>query len=140
MLTAVQAMVAELPTVISSSAAIYVGVPESFAARINVVITLGPATPNDSIEGAQEWEPVVTVAFGYRVSAVEQTAELVIADLILELVNEVLVNDPTIGGTVDPGRVRLSMAAASSPQYQAVAGAEARLYPVMITGFQQRYL
>ncbi len=137
MLTAVQTMVTALPTVVSTSAAIYMGVPESFAARINAYIVLGPATPHNDRFGAQEWEPVVTVVFGYRVTALEQTAELVIADLILELVDAVQA-DSTIGGTIDPEYVKLDMGGAISPEYRAIAGSESRLYPIAITGYQQR--
>jgi hypothetical protein len=137
MLTAVQTMVTALPTVQSTSAAIYMGVPESFAARINAFIVLGPATPEDNSMGGQMMEPTVTVVFGYRVAAVESTAELVIADLILELVDAVLA-DPTIGGTIDPNFVRLDMSGASNPEYRAVAGSESRLYPIAIIGYQQR--
>ncbi len=60
------------------------------------------------------------------------------SDLILELVDAVLVTDPTLGGTSNPGRVKVDTSAASNPEYRAVAGSEVRLYPVTITGFQQR--
>lgn len=142
MLTAVQTVVTALPTVVSTQAAIYMGVPESLDALINAFIALGAASPNESTLGGQDWEPVVMVVFVYRVGGAEQTAELAIADLILELVDAIIgpTGDPTIGGTVDPGHVRLNMAAASSPQYQNWAGSETRMYPVAITGFQQRYI
>jgi hypothetical protein len=140
MLTAVQTMVSALPSIVSTSAAIYMGVPESFAARINAFIVLGAATPQDSMMGSQEWMPAITVVFGYRVEAVESTAELVIADLILELTDAIVgpSGDATVGGTIDRGRVTLDMSGASMPEYRAIAGSEARLYPVTITGYQQR--
>jgi hypothetical protein len=138
MLTAVQAIVNTLPTIHSTTAAVYMGVPESFAARVNAYIVLGRATPVDNVWGGEEWEPEVTVAFGYRVSANESTAELIISDLILELVTAVLVTNPTLSGTCDSGRVRIDTNAAANPEYRAVAGSEARLYPVTITGYQQR--
>lgn len=140
MLTSVQAIVAALPTVVSTSAQGYMGVPESFAARINYYIVLGPATPQDDAMGGQSWEPQVTVVFGYRVQANESTAELSIADLILELTDAILGTngDPTLGGTVRGDETKLDMSGASIPEYRAIAGSEARLYPVTITGCQQR--
>jgi hypothetical protein len=140
MLTSVQSIVAALPTVTTTSAQGYMGVPESFSARINYFITLGPATPVDNAMGGQQWEPQVTVVFGYRVAANESTAELIVADLILELTDAILGpnGDPSLGGTVRRDETTLDMSGASMPEYRAIAGSEARLYPVTITGCQQR--
>lgn len=140
MLTAVETMVSALPSIVSTSAAVTMGVPLTFDALINAFIFLGPATPGDNAFGGQDWEPMVTVVFGYRVQGGEQTAELIIADLILQITNQVLVTDPTVGGTIDDGRVKLDMNAAARPEYAAIAGSEARMYPVTIRGFQQRYV
>jgi hypothetical protein len=140
MLTAVQGIVATLPTVIATSAQGYMGVPESFAARINYFIVMGPATPMDDSMGGQSWEPQITVVVGYRVAANESTAELVIADLILELTDAIIgtAGDPTLGGTVYGDETTLDMSGASNPEYRAIAGSEARLYPVVVTGCQRR--
>jgi hypothetical protein len=46
--------------------------------------------------------------------------------------------DPTLGGTVNGDETELDMSGASMPEYRAIAGSEARLYPVTITGYQQR--
>lgn len=139
MLTAVQAMVATLPTVVATDAGLYGSIPESFIARNNVMVGLGKATPEDSTMGGQEWRPEIFVIFAYRVAGAEAAAEVTLATLYLELVDAVLAN-PTLGGTCDSGQARVDADEGLRPIFEAVAGAEMRFYPARVTGYQQRYV
>lgn len=134
MLANVETMVQQLPTIVATQAAVYVGVPESFAARINAFITLGSATPIEQAMGVRMREPRIIVTFGYRVGGDERASELAIAELIDEF-TATIAADSTLGGTSeDP--VTLDMSRADMPQYQAMAGSEARIYPIVVIGVQ----
>lgn len=139
MLTSVQAIVAALPTVVSTEAGLYGSIPESFVARLNVIAALGKATPEDSVMGGQEWRPEIYILIAYRVGGAEAEAELVLADVYLELVDAIL-NNPTLNGTSDPGQTRIDSDEGLRPIFQAVAGSEMRFYPARIVGYQQRYV
>jgi hypothetical protein len=136
MLANLETMVQQLPTVQAVQAAVYVGVPEAFEARINAFITLGSATPGDGFMGGRTREPRLIVSFGYVVGADERGAELAIAELIDELTASIN-NDPTLGGTSDDP-VTLDMSRADTPEYQGRAGSEARIYPIVVIGHQQQ--
>jgi hypothetical protein len=131
----IETMVQQLPTIVATQAAVYVGVPESFLARINCFITLGSATPDYDAMGLRCRNPQVVVVFGYRVGGDERASELAIAELVDEF-TATIAADPTLGGTSDDA-VTLDMSRADSPQYQTLAGSETRLYPIVVIGHQQ---
>lgn len=136
MMANLETMVQQLPTIQAVQAAVYVGVPEAFEARINAFITLGSATPTDGMMGGQMREVRLLVSFGYVVGGDERGAELAIAELVDELTATIYA-DSTLGGTSD-GPVTLDMNRADTPEYQGRAGSEVRVYPIVVIGHQQQ--
>lgn len=135
MLLALETMVQQLPTVQATQAAVYVGVPEAFEARLNAFLTLGSATPTEGYMGGQIREPRCLVVFAYVVGGDERNSELNIAEMVDELTAAIYAN-PTLNGTSDDP-VTLDMSRADTPEYQGRAGSESRIYPIVVIGHQQ---
>lgn len=135
MLANIETMVQQLPTMMATSGDVKVGIPESIAARYFAYITIGSATPEYDAMGLRCRYPRVVVVFGYRVAGSERDAELALAELVDEF-TVTIAADPTLGGTSDDA-VTLDMSRADMPQYQAMAGAETRIYPIVVIGHQQ---
>jgi len=111
----------------------YIGAPESIASRVSAYVTLGDLTPSPHATQVARREPQIVVAFAYRVAGAEQSAELMIADLVDELTAAVYA-DRSLGGTSQ--NAVLDMSKNVQPAYMAVAGAEFRVYYTVITGLQ----
>jgi len=111
----------------------YIGVPEAIDSRVSAYVTIGNLTPMPKANQLAYRDPQVVVTFAYRVAGAEQTAELLICDLVDELTAAVYA-DRTLGGSSQSAT--MDMTANTTPAYMAVAGSEFRRFVVIITGLQ----
>lgn len=130
MLQYVQALVAGLSGMQQSS----IGAPESQAARVSAYATLGDLTPRPKANQLAYRNPEVLVMLTYRVASAEQSAELLIGQLVDELTAAVYA-DRTLGGTVQSCEMDMSDNH-RNPPYVEIGAEEVRGYVVRITGLQ----
>lgn len=130
------AMLQQVATLVAGLAGVqhvYIGVPEAIDSRVSAYVTLGDLTPQPKANQLAYRNPEVMVTFAYRVAGAEQTAELLICDLVDELTAAIYA-DRTLAGTSQSAEMTMSLN--NQPQYMAVAGSEFRRYMVVITGLQ----
>jgi hypothetical protein len=121
---------AALLTGLSGVQAVHTGVPESLGARVSAYVTLAAQRVQDkAASGLLQREADYFVGIGYRVAGAEATAEADLAALLDAFIAAVYA-DRTLSGTVASAGLDLTLA--NSPQYQAVAGVEFRVYPVIV--------
>jgi hypothetical protein len=111
----------------------YIGVPEAIDSRVSAYITIGDLTPRPHANQVARRNPVVMVTFVYRVEGSEQTAELLVCDLV-DALTAVVFADRTLSGTSQDAVMDMSLN--TQPAYMAVAGSEYRRYIVLISGLQ----
>jgi hypothetical protein len=112
---------------------VYIGVPESIESKVSAYVTIGDLTPRPFATQVAQRDPDVMVTFAYRVVGAEQTAELLICDLV-DALTAAIYADRSLGGTSQ--NATLSMVANREPRYMAVAGAEFRSYVAVVSGLQ----
>lgn len=112
---------------------VYIGAPESIGARVSAYVTLGDLTPQPKANQVASRNPQAMVTFVYKVAGAEQTAELIICDLVDALTTAVYA-DRTLGGTSQSAE--MDMGLNNQPAYMATASGEFRRYVVLITGLQ----
>lgn len=125
--------VAGIVTGLTGLQQVYIGVPEAIESRVSAYITIGDLTPAPKANQLAYRDPQVVVTLVYRVAGAEQTAELLICDLVDELTAAVYA-DRTLGGSSQSATMDMSMN--TTPAYMAVAGSEFRRFMVVITGLQ----
>lgn len=114
---------------IAGTQATYKGIPESITAKVTASVSVGDRMPNDKAAGYHETGVNYFVEFAYRVLGNEGTAEDTLADW-LDLLLDAWLADRSLGGTVRDSS--LDFSTASEPTYRPTAGAEFRVYPVVI--------
>lgn len=135
---ALTALVALVQGLSGMQGTVYVGVPESFATATGAYVAIGDLTISDKTTGRNmQQEQEFLVVFGYRVKGAESDAETKVATFKDAFVRA-LFHDRTLGGAVDSSSLLPGLA--STPQYLAFAGAETRLYPLMVRTVQREVL
>lgn len=105
------------------------GVPESFGHQVAAFVTLAGQTVRHFATNSLEREARYFVGLGYDVAGAEETAETTLAAIVDAFILAVYA-DKTLGGTVKSADLDLSPS--NSPDYQPIAGAEFRMYPVLV--------
>jgi hypothetical protein len=114
---------------IAGTQATYKGIPESITAKVTASVSVGDRTPRDKAAGYHESDVNFFVEFAYRVLGNEGTAEDTVADWV-DLFTDAWLADRTLGGVVRTSE--LDFATATEPAYRPTAGAEFRVYPVVV--------
>lgn len=117
---------------------VYRGVPESLPARVVAYVTVGPQQEADKAAGGLlSKEGRIRVTFAYRVSGAEATAESDLADMIDRFQVAYYAARRTNLSNAVVSLAKLDHSPATSAEYEVVAGAEYRRYPVDIVFTQE---
>lgn len=134
-LAAVQALVQALTGIQH----VQVGVPDTLPFQVSAYVTCGGQRTEHRTTGTTRTTARFVVTFGYDVSGAEEGAETTLAGLLdaLRLAvyghKTLAAYNQTAPGTALVKGTDLDLSGADSPDYAAVAGAEARLYPCVLT-------
>jgi hypothetical protein len=114
---------------IAGTQATYKGIPESIAAKVTASVSVGDRQPVDKATGYHESGVNFFIEFAYRVAGNEGTAEDTVADWV-DAFTDAWLADRTLGGMVRVSSLDFSLA--REPQYRPTAGAEFRVYPLVV--------
>ncbi len=127
--TYIAEMVDGIPGIVKT----YNGVPDSIeAGAVAYVALLGQNVPM-KVQGVIRRAARIMVTLAYRVIGAEANAEAKLAANIDEIILAYFA-DRTLGGTCQNSEIDLSIP--DAPDYRALAGQEYRMYPIVITAFQ----
>lgn len=114
---------------VTGTQATYKGIPESIQAKVTASVSVGDRDPRDKATQLHETGVNFFIEFAYRVSGNEGGAEDTVADW-LDALEDAWLEDRTLGGTVRTSSLDFSNA--GEPTYRPTAGAEFRVYPVVV--------
>lgn len=121
-------------TGLSGMQTVYTGVPESIGTRVSAYVTLGGMRVADKATQLLQREQRYFVAFAYRVSGAEATAEADLMTMVDAFIAAIYA-DRTLNGTAKG--VTIDAGLADQPEYRVLAGQEFRVYPIVVGCTQQ---
>lgn len=114
---------------------VFKGVPLSLPTTVSAYLTVGGQRVYYKATDLLQKEQRYMVTFGYSVAGGAAPAEEGMT-LLIDRFTYALYADQTLGDTVHTAELDFTLA--DEPQYQGIAGANVRRYPIVVITYQQR--